>query len=379
LPNNILETQRKVFSVSQLTRNIRFVLEGEFASVWVEGEISNFLHHGSGHMYLSLKDAAATLQCAMFRQDNRRLVFKPQSGMNVICHGRISIYPQRGQYQLIIDAIEPKGVGSLQIAFEQLKAKLSKEGLFDPARKRPLPFLPHCLGIITSPTGAVIHDMLRVLERRFPGASILVYPSQVQGPTAKSSLVQAINDMNKDARADVLVLARGGGSLEDLWPFNEEIVARAIAASRIPVVSAVGHEVDFTIADFVADLRAPTPSAAAEVVFPLKEDLLLQVEELRKRIVKAVRDLPLLWQEELDDINKRLESRVGSILELFTQKMMTLVGKLDVLSPLGSLVRGYSITFDQKTSKILKSVKEIKSGSRVKTRLSDGEFTSIVE
>ena len=268
-----LDTPKKVFTVGEITRNIRFTLEDKFSSVWVEGEISNFIHHGSGHMYFSLKDAEAGLQAVMFRQENARMRFKPENGMRVVCRGRVSVYPARGQYQLVCEAMEPKGVGDLQIAFEQLKKKLAAEGLFDEGRKRPVPHLPRCVGIVTSLTGAVIRDMLHVTARRFPGAHFLIAPAKVQGEGAKEEIVQALRDLDASGLVDVIVLARGGGSLEDLWAFNEEIVARAIAASGTPVVSAIGHEVDYTIADFVADLRAPTPSAAAEVLFPEKAEL----------------------------------------------------------------------------------------------------------
>jgi len=263
-----LDTERKVFTVSQLNRQIRYTLEDEFSSVWVEGEISGFTHHSSGHMYFSIKDAESTLSCVMFRRENVKLRFKPEVGLKVICHGRVSVYAPRGQYQLMADSLEPKGLGDLQLAFEQLKKKLAQEGLFDPSLKKPIPFMPHCIGVITSPTGAVIHDMQHVWERRFPDVHLIIYPVKVQGEAAKKDICRAIQDFNEYGRADVLILARGGGSMEDLWAFNEEIVARAIAASDIPVISAVGHEVDYTIADFVADLRAPTPSVAAELVLP---------------------------------------------------------------------------------------------------------------
>lgn len=273
-------SERKIFTVSELSQEIKNLLEKRFPDVWVTGEVSNFRGATSGHLYFTLKDASAQIRAVCFRNQARYLKFKPQDGISVIARGHLSVYEARGEYQLYVDYLEPAGIGALQLAFEQLKQKLAAEGLFDPARKKPLPVLPRTVGVVTSPTGAVIRDILRVLKRRFRNMNVMLYPVKVQGEGAAEEIVRGIEYFNRHPVADVLIVGRGGGSLEDLWAFNEETVARAIAASKIPVISAVGHETDFTIADFVADLRAPTPSAAAELVVHRKQDL---VDELRER------------------------------------------------------------------------------------------------
>ncbi|NQT23426.1 MAG: exodeoxyribonuclease VII large subunit, partial [Candidatus Omnitrophica bacterium] len=255
---------KTIFTVTKLTRNIRAILEQNFGTLWVEGEISNFTKHQSGHMYFSIKDEGSVLPCVLFRSSNAKLKFEMKAGMHVLCFGRISVYDKRGQYQLYVERVEPKGAGALQMALEQLKEKLRKEGLFDELNKKPIPYLPRRVGVITSPTGAAIRDILNVTKRRFANIEILLNPVRVQGEMAKHEIVEAIAEFNKMKGLDVIILARGGGSLEDLWAFNEEIVARAIYDSKIPIISAVGHEVDWTISDFVGDFRAPTPSAAAE-------------------------------------------------------------------------------------------------------------------
>ncbi len=284
-----LVPERKIYSVTELSRAVKGLLEGKFPDVWVAGEVSNFRAVASGHLYFTLKDAGAQLRAVCFRNQARYLKFKPQDGISVIARGRLSVYEARGEYQLYVELLEPAGLGALQLAFEQLKAKLAAEGLFDPARRKPLPLLPHTIGVVTSPTGAVIRDILRVLRRRFPNLNVLLYPVKVQGEGAAAEIVRGIEHFNRHALADVLIVGRGGGSLEDLWAFNEESVARAIAASRLPVVSAVGHETDFTIADFVADLRAPTPSAAAELVVRRKQDLAGELRERARRMSQVMR------------------------------------------------------------------------------------------
>jgi len=275
------QPQRKVFTVSELSTEIKNLLEKKFPDVWVTGEVSNFRGATSGHLYFTLKDASAQIRAVCFRNQARYLKFKPQDGISVIARGHLSVYEARGEYQLYVDYLEPAGVGALQLAFEQLKQKLAAEGLFDPARKKPLPVLPRAIGVVTSPTGAVIRDILRVLKRRFRNMNVTIFPVKVQGEGAAEEIAAGIEYFNKHPLADVLIVARGGGSLEDLWAFNEEAVARAIATSNIPVISAVGHETDFTIGDFVADLRAPTPSAAAELVVHRKQDF---IDELRERV-----------------------------------------------------------------------------------------------
>lgn len=277
----------EVYTVSRLTQEIKNNLEVSFPSLWVEGELSNFRVPSSGHFYFTLKDDASQIRVVMFRSRNQSLPFIPEDGMQVTLRASLSVYPPRGEYQLIAEWMEPRGHGALQLAFEALKQRLADEGLFDTERKKPIPFLPREIGVITSPTGAAIRDILKVLWRRFPDLSIRFCPVRVQGDQAKEEIVEALQMLNQEGRAEVIILGRGGGSLEDLWAFNEETVARAIADSNIPVVSAVGHEIDFTIADFVADLRAPTPSAAAEIVIPERNALVRNMETLKSRLQAA--------------------------------------------------------------------------------------------
>jgi exodeoxyribonuclease VII large subunit len=284
-----MQSQRKIYSISELSLELKNLLEKQFPDVWITGEVSNFRAATSGHFYFTLKDASAQIRAVCFRNQARYLEFKPQDGISVIARGHLSVYEARGEYQLYVEYLEPAGVGALQLAFEQLKAKLAAEGLFDPARKKPLPVLPSAVGVVTSPTGAVIRDILRVLKRRFPNMNVMLYPVKVQSEGAAEEIVAGIEYFNQHPIVDVLIVARGGGSLEDLWAFNEEIVARAIAASKIPVISAVGHETDFTIADFVADLRAPTPSAAAESVVHRKQDFLDELHERARHMGQILR------------------------------------------------------------------------------------------
>jgi len=280
---------RRIYSVAELSLEIRNLLEKQFPDVWVTGEVSNLRAAASGHLYFTLKDETAQLRAVCFRNQARYLKFKPQDGLAVIVRGHLSVYEARGEYQLYVEFLEPAGLGALQLAFEQLKQKLAAEGLFDLARKKPLPVLPRVIGVVTSPTGAVIRDILRILRRRFRNMNVLLYPVKVQGEGAAKDIAQGIEYFNRRAPVDVMIVARGGGSLEDLWAFNEEVVARAIAASKIPVISAVGHETDFTIADFVADLRAPTPSAAAELVVHRKQDFVTELDTRVRRMAQVVR------------------------------------------------------------------------------------------
>jgi exodeoxyribonuclease VII large subunit len=279
-----------IYTVSELTRQIKNSLEGLFPNIWVEGEISNLRIPSSGHYYFTLKDSQSQIRGVMFRSQQRMLPFVPEDGMSVICRGRVNVYEPRGEYQLLIETMEPKGKGALQLAFEQLKIKLQAEGLFDDDRKRPIPAIPGRIAIITSPTGAAVRDILKILNRRFPNLEILIVPVKVQGDDAPGEIALALNIVNMQHAADVIIVARGGGSLEDLWAFNTELVARAIVTSAIPVISAVGHEIDFTIADFVADLRAPTPSAAAELVVRDKQELLQVLSHYRIRLINALRN-----------------------------------------------------------------------------------------
>lgn len=288
MPDNVDHTANRIYSVSKLTSDIKSLLESRFPFVWVRGEISNFSVPVSGHFYFTLKDEHAQIGAVMFRGQNRQLKFRPESGMRVVGLGRISVYEPRGAYQIIFELLEPEGIGAFQVAFEQLKARLAEEGLFDEKHKRPIPFLPFKISVITSATGSVIHDIRHVVRRRFESIPLEILPVKVQGDDAIAEIVAALELINTRGDSDVIILARGGGSIEDLAPFNSEAVARAIFASRIPVVSAIGHETDFTIADFTADLRAPTPSAAAELVVPVKNDLIKQVVNTRSLLIAAM-------------------------------------------------------------------------------------------
>lgn len=370
--------ERRALSVSEITRNIRALLEEGLSSVWVEGEISNFKRHSSGHMYFSLKDDQAQLGCVMFRRENSALVFEPADGMKVVCFGRVGVWAPRGQYQLYVERLEPKGVGALQIRFEQMREKLRREGLFDEARKRPLPFLARRIAVVTSRDGAALRDILSILERRFSNAHILIAPVPVQGAGAASEIAWMIDALNEARLADVLIVGRGGGSLEDLWAFNEETVARAIFRSGIPVISAVGHETDFTIADFVADLRAPTPSAAAELVLPRREDLLERIVKLKLRAAQAfLADIPNRFQR-LGEMKRALGMFLRSYVLSRKETAARLVGKLDVLGPLATLKRGFSVSLKLPGRKVLSTVRAVKIGDQVETRLRDGFFKSRV-
>jgi exodeoxyribonuclease VII large subunit len=400
---------KRIYSVSELTRNIRVVLEDTFPEVWIEGEVSNFTRHSSGHMYFTLKDEASQLACVVFRSVNQKIKFALSDGMQLICFGRISVYDRRGAYQLYVEQVEPKGVGALQLAFEQLKEKLAKEGLFDEERKRPIPYLPTRIGVVTSPTGAAIRDILEVTRRRFSNIEIVINPVKVQGKGAAGEIAHAIKEFNKLATSlfaprgiDVLIIGRGGGSLEDLWAFNEEVVARAICASRIPVISAVGHEIDYTIADLVADLRAPTPSAAAELVTPRKEELeeriVVMAEQLRSLLLNKIG----LWREKLtalqesyvlreplnlfrqakqrlDEFERSLRRHTCVLLDAKKQALGFFIGKLEALSPLAVLERGYSITMNLPKGSIVKDAQALRKGDTIKSRLARGALISTIE
>jgi exodeoxyribonuclease VII large subunit len=406
----------QVLTVSELTRRIKGLLEGSFPTVWVEGEISNCAVATSGHAYFTLKDANAALSAVVFRNVAGKLGFKLADGLQVLAGGAVSVYERRGQYQLIVTQLMPKGLGALQLAFEQLKQKLAQEGLFDPARKKPLPALPQRIGLVTSPTGAAIRDFLNIIGRRYPNVHIIIHPVRVQGLGAAEEIAAAVDDFNARQLVDVIIVTRGGGSLEDLWAFNEEVVARALARSVIPTISAVGHEIDFTISDFVADLRAPTPSAAAELVVKAKDELLaalaqsqkrldnelrLRISEARRRLADCVlrhpADLVRQYQQRVDDLAYRLRqassvtfdrqrARLAAI-RLLTPKMLLqrtrhrlaqAQTRLELLSPKGTLARGYSITRRKDTGKVVRSVADVKPGTKVSTLVVDGEFTSKV-
>ncbi|NCC51334.1 MAG: exodeoxyribonuclease VII large subunit [Spartobacteria bacterium] len=291
--NDRLQINRKVYKVTEITRHIKTILEDEVGSVWIEGELSNVSRPASGHMYFSLKDATAQIKAAFFKGSQQGLDFALRDGLKVRVYGNVTVYERTGQYQIIVRKMEEAGKGSLQEAFEKLKARLGGEGLFDAARKKPIPQLPQCVGVVTSPTGAAIRDILNVISRRFPNLHILIVPTRVQGEGAAAEIAAGIDLLNEHGKADVMIVGRGGGSMEDLWCFNEEVVARAIARSTIPVISAVGHEVDFTISDFVADMRAPTPSAAAELVVAQKHEFEEQLTAYTRRLVHIMRNRQL--------------------------------------------------------------------------------------
>ncbi len=398
---------RHVYKVSEVTRDIKILLENTFGQIWVEGEISNFKAHPSGHFYFSLKDENALLAAVMFARANKELKFKLEDGQKVVCFGNIGVYEPRGQYQLVIEKLEPQGAGSLQLALEQLKAKLEKEGLFSTEHKKPIPYLPRNIGLVTSAAGAALKDVLKVLERRFKDTHIILNPVRVQGEGAKEEIAQAINDFNlfnQKARLaegiEVMIVGRGGGSAEDLWAFNEEMVARAIYNSAIPVISAVGHERDWTIADLVADLRAPTPSAAAELVIPRKEDLSQRLDELSNSLSLGAEHIWGLNNNEFKSLLKKLnllnpaalipryqEKALGLAKQIYVQaehflkirqsEFLRSSGRLSDLNPLNILNRGYSVTFSQDGA-VIKEAKAVKPGVVMRTRVHKGEIFSKV-
>jgi exodeoxyribonuclease VII large subunit len=322
-------SEKTILTVTRLTALLRGVLEENFEQVWVQGEVSNLSVPSSGHMYFTLKDAGAQLRCVMFKSSAKNLKFRLTDGMAMITRGRISLYDQRGEYQLICEYVEPAGVGALQMAFIQMKEKLAKEGLFDAAHKKAMPRFPRRVGIITSATGAAIHDILNVLKRRFASLEVLIYPVRVQGEGSAQEISRAIDEMNRMAEVDVLITGRGGGSLEDLWAFNEEVVARAVYRSKIPVISAVGHETDWSICDFTADLRAPTPSAAAEMVITSADELRGQIEALSHRLRLVIRNRLASLDSRLESL-KRLLQDPRTMLGHLAQRMDDLTGRLDM-------------------------------------------------
>lgn len=404
--------ERVIYTVSALTRDIKGLLEEAFPKVWVEGEVSNLKLAMSGHTYFSLKDDQSVINCVLFKSGgSSRASFTIEDGMHLVCSGRISVYGQRGAYQLYVDSAEPRGQGALSAAFEELKKKLAKEGLFEEARKKALPFMPMRVGVVTSPTGAVIRDIIKVARRRFPGIEITLRPVKVQGASAKDEIAGAIAELNEYNRLieekglqenpiDVMIVGRGGGSLEELWPFNEEIVARAISESEIPVISAVGHEVDYTISDFVADKRAPTPSAAAEIAVPNRDDIAARIEEAGKRICEAQKgritvlarsvkvlkesyvlrtpvNVFLQMKQRVDELARSAANSISHATEIKRRELAGACGKLNAMSPLAVLERGYSATF--KGGKVVRDARGLAKGDSVVTRLARGEMTATVE
>ena len=371
-----MQTEKHIYTVSKLTKNIKGLLEGKFPYIWIEGELSNVSPSAAGHIYLSLKDKDALIRAVVFRGSASKLKFDIKDGLKVVCAGKISLYDKSGQYQLIVSSMEPKGIGSLQLAFEQLKEKLNKEGLFDQSRKKPIPFLPEKIGVVTSPTGAAIRDIINVLRRRFVNAQIIICPVKVQGDQSKTEIAQAIDQFNKLNNIDVMIVGRGGGSLEDLWAFNEEIVARAIARSEIPIISAVGHEIDWTIADFVCDFRAPTPSAAAELVLPEKKDLLDRINNAKDRLVYYITNMASQYVQQIDDLLSSLKKSMGYFIRFKKEKFLKITAKMEALSPLAVLSRGYSLT--EKEGKIIQRIKDVNKGDVILSKVSDGQIISTV-
>jgi exodeoxyribonuclease VII large subunit len=393
----------RVLTVSQLSTLIEGVLESTFHSLWVGGEVSDVSRPHSGHVYFTLKDEQAQIRGVIWRSTAQRLRFKLEEGQQVVCHGDLDVYPPRGTYQLVVRQVEPLGVGALQLAFKQLAQRLEAEGLFDPARKRKLPAFPRRVGFVTSPTGAAIHDFLQVAARRFAGVQILVIPVRVQGDGSAQEIARGIALANRiRPPLDVLVVGRGGGSLEDLWSFNEEVVVRAIHASQVPVVSAVGHEIDVTLSDLVADVRALTPSEAAERVIPSADELTARLGQLqrrmasilrtrvstarsrieqlaRRRILRDPRSLIYDLSRRLDDLDQQASRAIHRKLTKSQDHIAALAARLESLSPLAVLARGYSVTTRADTGQVLRDAGEVAAGDQLKTRLLQGELLSRVE
>ena len=398
-----MQDVRQYFSVTQLNEYVRMLLDGNavLSDMWIKGEISNFTNqYRTGHMYFSVKDAGATVRVVMFRSHAARLGFEPKDGMKVILHGRVSAYVAGGQYQFYADQMQADGFGNLFLAFEQTKARLAAEGLFADDRKKPIPSLPRRVGIITSPTGAAIRDIINVTGRRYPQGELLIFPSLVQGEQAAAYLAGGIRYFNRAANVDVIIIGRGGGSIEDLWAFNDERLAREIAASAIPVISAVGHETDFTICDFVADLRAPTPSAAAELVFPdraaLKAELLAKLSKIgalvRSGVAAKREKLNLLAssramrapaaviaekQMRIDELAVRMHNAMDKQMQSRAQGLAANIGRLEALSPLAVLSRGYAVTY-REDGELVTSVEPIKEGQGITVRYQDGSVDARV-
>lgn len=389
----------KIATVSQINGYIKKILDSNIIlnDIWIKGEISNFKLHYSGHMYITLKDEGGVLKAVMFKSAASGLNFKPEDGMKVLARGRISVYEAGGSYQLYIEEMIPDGVGELYIAYEQLKKRLEEEGLFRDEHKKPIPQFPEKVGVITAATGAAVRDIINVITRRYPHAEIILYPSLVQGAGAASNISKGISYFNEHNLVDVIIAGRGGGSIEDLWAFNEEIVARSIFSSKIPIISAVGHETDFTIADFVADLRAPTPSAAAEIAVPSQLELVSRVMVDKSRITNAMikridaerkklkslkvknpKDTIMDSYQKVDNLYKQVEKNFMIKLMWGKDQLGTLAAKLDALSPLKVMARGYAIPMDDEGN-VIRYAKDMEPGMEFNLKLSDGEKECIVK
>ncbi len=369
----------RAYSVAAVNAMARRLLEGTVPPLWVAGEVTGWKRYASGHCYFTLRDANARLRCVMFRTDAQRLPTEPEEGMEVRALGTLTLYEKGGEFQLVVRELEAQGAGGLwRLAFERLRAKLEAEGLLAPERKRPLPRFPATVGVITSPAGAALHDILHVIERRAPWTRVLFCPARVQGEGAAEDLARALDLFRVAPIAEVLIVGRGGGSVEDLWAFNEEVLARAIAASPIPVVSAVGHEVDVTIADLVADARAPTPSAAAELVVPDRAALGREVAVLTARMGAAVRRRVSGARDEVDGLRDALGDAIGQTLRRRAERLDAAAARLDALSPLAALRRGYAVPLGE-DGRILRSARQFESGGRVRLRVVDGRVDCRIE
>ncbi len=439
-----MKDQVKIYTINELTNYIKNLLDndGTLSDVWIRGEISNFTHHSSGHMYFTLKDEASRLRVIMFAGNNRFIKFVPKNGMKIIAKGYVSVFERDGQYQFYVQEMQPDGIGQLYLAYEQLKERLEQEGLFSPSIKKQLPPFPQTIGIITSSTGAAVRDMIITIKRRYPLVDILIFPVLVQGETAAKTIANGIKQMNMQGEADLLIIGRGGGSLEELWAFNEEVVARSIYESQLPIISAVGHETDFTIADFVADVRAATPTAAAELAVPHIDELKISIayysNRMEKQIYKQIeharnslyqlsksvlfkrpkqffleqvqrvdyledklqhslnkqtsnhkqRFLTVFQKlvhenpkqkvnnssDKLERLNKQLLREMHRIKQDYENRLNNKLGKLDALSPLKVMKRGYALPYDEKEKKLIKSIKDVQLGDIVKVHITDGKL-----
>lgn len=398
-----MTSQPQVLTVAELTALIRTTLTDVFASIWVSGELSDVSRPQSGHIYFTLKDGESQIKGVVWRTAASRLQFVPEDGQQVLCNGDIDVYPPRGTYQLVVRHLEPRGIGALQMALRQLQQRLSAEGLFDPRHKKPLPAFPRRIAFVTSPTGAAIRDFLEVIRRRWQGIEVLVVPARVQGEGAVEEIVRGIRLVNRMfPRPDVLVVGRGGGSMEDLWCFNEEKVVRAIFASEVPVVSAVGHEIDVTLADFVADIRAATPTEAAERLVPSSEECMAKLATFQKRLVASLRSQAMHgrarwnalaqrrifrrpfdqvheWMERVDELEGRASRAAQQLHRQAEDRLAGLTGQLESLSPLGVLARGYSVTTRVNNGSVVRDAALLKTGDQIKTRFAAGTVVSRVE
>lgn len=396
------QTQQRIYSITELTRQIKFLLESHFPNVWVKGEISNFKLHSSGHMYFSLKDENAQLPCVMWRGRNNLLFFMPKDGMKVVAQGNVTVYEKRGYYQFEVLELQPAGIGELQLAFEQLKQRLKAEGLFEAEHKKPIPAYPERIGIVTSATGAAIRDLVTVVGRRFPSVQLILNPVRVQGDGAAEDIARAIDEFNEYGQVDVLIVGRGGGSLEDLWPFNEEVVARAIFRSKIPIISAVGHEVDFSISDFVADLRAPTPSAAAELVVRNRDELLSTLQAMVQKMYRLLKekiryyrdkvnylessyalrrpaDVIKEYNQRLDELTRTMETALTHQIERERARITALTKHLENLNPLSIMKRGYSICYREEDGHIIIDAVQLQKEDKIRVQFAKGQIRGTVD